>query len=261
MSSTELFDAASISMTSSDVADGDRHARVADAARLDRRAAARSSGRPRGSSPSTSCRCRASRRTGRRGGPCPARRRCAACARRAPGRRRRRTCAGGGGGRARGLGHASRIASRAPAPASLRSLRQLARAGGRTATVPRWLGSASRPGCSLGAAALRLADGERARQLRHALLARLGPRARPRRRCPTSRSRSRRRRTRWRRSARSLLVAAELAGDRRPARRARGGRRRRRSRTCRSRCWAGSSSRSGASGSTPRPACSRRRSC
>ena len=49
----------------------DRDARLADAAGLDGRAPARSSGRRRGSSPSRSCRCRASRRTGRRGGPCP----------------------------------------------------------------------------------------------------------------------------------------------------------------------------------------------
>ena len=102
MSSTELFDAASISMTSSEVALAIATHESHDAAGLDRRARARSSGTRRGSSPSTSCRSRASRRTGRRGGPCPARRRCAACARRAPGRRRRRRCAGGGGGRARG---------------------------------------------------------------------------------------------------------------------------------------------------------------
>ena len=80
----------------------DRHARLADPARLDRRARSRSSCRRRGSSPSTSCRCRASRRTGRRGAPCPARSRCSACGRRAPARRRPRTCGGGGDGRARG---------------------------------------------------------------------------------------------------------------------------------------------------------------
>ena len=102
MSSTELFEAASISMTSSEVARGDRHAGLARAARLASSAPARSSGRRRGSSPWTSCRSRASRRTGRRDGPCPARPRCAACARRAPGRPRRRRCGGGGGGRAKG---------------------------------------------------------------------------------------------------------------------------------------------------------------
>ena len=78
----------------------DRHARVAAPARLDRRRRARSSGRPRGSSPSRSCRCRASRRTGRRGAPCRARPRCAASAPPAPGRPPRRTCGAGGGGRA-----------------------------------------------------------------------------------------------------------------------------------------------------------------
>src|SRR3954451_12613412 len=60
-----------------------------------------SSGTPRASWPSTSCRCRGSRRTGTRGAPCPAPRRCAGCARRAPGRRRRRTSGGDGDGRAR----------------------------------------------------------------------------------------------------------------------------------------------------------------
>ena len=102
MSSTELFDAASISITSSEVAVGDRHARLARRRTARSSAPCRSSGTPRGSWPSTSCPCRASRRTARRGGPCPARPRCAACARRAPGRRRRRTSGGGGGGRAKG---------------------------------------------------------------------------------------------------------------------------------------------------------------
>ena len=82
---------------------------------------ARSSARRRGSSPSTSCPCRASRRTGTRGGPCPARSRCAACAPRAPGRRRRRTCAGGGGGTAKRRPAARTVESSArpgPPPAS-----------------------------------------------------------------------------------------------------------------------------------------------
>ena len=81
---------------------GDRHARVALRRTARSSGPARSSGRRRGSSPSTSCPCRASRRRGRRGGPCPARRRCAGCARRAPVPPRRRRCAGGGDGRARG---------------------------------------------------------------------------------------------------------------------------------------------------------------
>ena len=102
MSSTELFDAASISMTSSDVALAiDTHDSHFPHGSIGR-AAARSSGRRRGSSPSTSCPCRGSRRRGRRGGPCPAERRCAGCARRAPAPPRRRRCAGGGDGRARG---------------------------------------------------------------------------------------------------------------------------------------------------------------
>src|SRR6202008_3620514 len=54
---------------------------------------ARSSSRPRGSSPSTSCPSHASRRTDRRGGPCRVPPRGAACARPAPGRPHRRTCA------------------------------------------------------------------------------------------------------------------------------------------------------------------------
>ena len=72
-----------------------------------RRARSRPSARPRRSarrraaSPCSSCRCRASRRTGTRGGPCRARSRCAACGRCAPGRPPRRRCGGGGGGRAR----------------------------------------------------------------------------------------------------------------------------------------------------------------
>ena len=101
MSSTELFDAASISMTSSEVAfwivtqaSQTPHGSIVGPAR--------SSGRPRGSWPSTSCPSRAIRRTGRRGGPCPARSRCSACGPRAPARRRPRSCGGGGGGRATG---------------------------------------------------------------------------------------------------------------------------------------------------------------
>ena len=102
MSSTELFDAASISMTSSDVALAiETH----------------ESQTPHGSIVGPVLAVQAGRedlRHRRLAGPARAdeqvgvvdlvlrRRRCAACARRAPGRRRRRTCAGGGGGRARG---------------------------------------------------------------------------------------------------------------------------------------------------------------
>ena len=50
---------------------GDRDARLALARTARSWGRARSSGRPRGSSPSRSSRCRASRRTGRRGAPCP----------------------------------------------------------------------------------------------------------------------------------------------------------------------------------------------
>ena len=57
--------------------------------------------RSRAASPSWSCRCRASRRRGMRGGPCRARPRCGAYGRFAPGRPPRRRCGGGGGGRAR----------------------------------------------------------------------------------------------------------------------------------------------------------------
>ena len=110
MSSTELLDAASISMTSSDVASAIERHDVALAARRHGRAARPSrrrprpgsSATPRGSWPSRSCRSRASPRTGRRGGRGRARSRCAGCARRAPGPPRRRTCAGGGDGTARG---------------------------------------------------------------------------------------------------------------------------------------------------------------
>ena len=65
------------------------------------RASLRRSARRRAASPCSSCRCRASRRTGTRGGPCPARSRSAACGRCAPGRPPRRRCGGGGGGRGR----------------------------------------------------------------------------------------------------------------------------------------------------------------
>src|SRR5215211_260112 len=75
--------------------------------RRGRRARSRRAGRPRRSArtraawPCSSCRCRASRRTGRRDGPCRARSRCAACARCAPDRPPRRRCEVDGGGRAR----------------------------------------------------------------------------------------------------------------------------------------------------------------
>ncbi len=58
-----------------------------------------SSGRRRGSSPWRSCRCRASPRTGRRGGPSRVPRRGAGCARPGPARRHRRTSEGGAGDR------------------------------------------------------------------------------------------------------------------------------------------------------------------
>ena len=101
MSSTELLDAASISMTSSDVAAA---------------IAVHDSHLPHGSTVGPCSQFRqaarifaidvlpvpASPRRDRRGGPCPAPRHCAACARRAPVRRRPRSCAGGGGGTARG---------------------------------------------------------------------------------------------------------------------------------------------------------------
>ena len=82
------------------------------------RAAARRSARRRAAWPSRSCRCRASRRTGRRGAPCRARSRCAACGRCAPGRPPGRRCAGGGGGRARARAdHPSRaLGRRRPRP-------------------------------------------------------------------------------------------------------------------------------------------------
>ena len=81
---------------------GDRDARLALARRAPPSARARSSCTPRASSPSTSCPSPASPRTGRHGGPCPARRHCAGSSRHAPGPRRPRTFAGGGGGTTRG---------------------------------------------------------------------------------------------------------------------------------------------------------------
>ena len=68
---------------------------------VDARRRRRRSARTPAAWPSTSCRCRASPRTGRRGAPSRARSRCAACGRCAPARRPGRRCAGGGGGRAR----------------------------------------------------------------------------------------------------------------------------------------------------------------
>ena len=65
------------------------------------RARPRRSARRPAAWPSTSCRCRASPRTGRRGAPCPARWRCAGCGPRSPGPRPVRRSGGGGGGRAR----------------------------------------------------------------------------------------------------------------------------------------------------------------
>ena len=123
MSSTELLDAASISTTSSDVA--------AAIARQDSQTPHGvtvgppfgSSATPRGSSPSTSCRSRASRRTGTRGGRGPARSRCAACGRRAPARRRLRTCGGDDGGTAKRPRDAlSLVARPAASPCARRSL-------------------------------------------------------------------------------------------------------------------------------------------
>ena len=110
----------------------DRHAGVADAARLGRRARPRSSGRRRGSSPSRSCRCPASPRTGRRGGPSPARWRCAGCGRHAPGPRRRRTSGAGGGGTARGR----RTREVESSPAAGRSCPSLPRHGRRAPGRP-----------------------------------------------------------------------------------------------------------------------------
>ena len=159
------------------------------AARLDRRPAARSSGTRRGSSPSTSCRSRASRRTGRRGGPCPARPRCAACARRAPGRPRRRRCAGGGGGTARGrrtraieCSPASRARPRASRPTAV-VRRADARAG-----AARRLGAAAR--CAL-ARSPAPASSTTTRSTRSS-----GAATSPTARCPTTTSRSPPRRTR-----------------------------------------------------------------
>ena len=106
----------------------DRHARLADAARRDRRPVHRSSATPRGSSPSTSCPSRASRRTGTRGGPCPARSRWRACGPRAPAPRRPRTSAGGGGGRGWRRPEARAIESRGEnGPCTLRRGRFLGR--------------------------------------------------------------------------------------------------------------------------------------
>ena len=101
MSSTELLDAASISITSSDVALAIEAHDSHWAARARPSVRSRSSARPRGSSPSRSCPCPANRRTGTRGGPCPARSRCAGSPRRGPGRPRLRTFGGRGGGRAK----------------------------------------------------------------------------------------------------------------------------------------------------------------
>ena len=102
MSSTELLEAASISITSSEVALAIATHDSQHAARLDRRpvlavqAGGEDLGHRRLAGPA-----RADEQVGVVD-LAPARRRCAACARRAPGRRRRRTCAGGGGGTARG---------------------------------------------------------------------------------------------------------------------------------------------------------------
>ena len=117
---------------------GDRDARLAVPAGLDRRPAARSSCTPRASSPSTSCPSRASPRTGRHGGPCPARRRCAGSSRHAPGPRRPRTCAGGGGGTTRGRRSRPSESSGRACGAPFSALRRRRR--------PRDVGCGARPG-------------------------------------------------------------------------------------------------------------------
>ena len=215
-------------MTSSEVAFGDRHAGLA------RRRTARSSGpllavqaggedlgHRRLARPARA------RRTGRRGGPCRARPRCAACARRAPGRPRRRRCAGGGGGRATGpadtdgqsTASGPRPAS-SPAVALRRSVRaRVSRAAGCAAiaarralalwlVLPRASSTTTRSTRWSGAASWR--DG-RTPDLRVAARPHAAP---ARRRC--SASCSRRSRRRRRRTTPTLIVAvlasARLAG-------------------------------------------------
>ena len=101
MSSTELFDAASISITSSEVAAAiERHESHSPHGR-DRRAVDAVQRRGEDLRHRRLARAARADEQVRVVDPVAARSRCAACAPRGPGRRRRRTCGGGGGGRAR----------------------------------------------------------------------------------------------------------------------------------------------------------------